>query len=229
MVLSSFRVFRVFRGFLFFMEARMRRSLLILILALLAPAFLSAADADKPLTRIAFGSCAHQDKPMPIWDSIVKQRPELFLALGDNIYADTDDMAVMRKKYAQLAAVPGYQALLKTCPVLAIWDDHDYGKNDAGVEYPKKEEAQQAYLDFYGVPADSPRRQQKGIYYAAMFGPPGKRVQFIMLDGRYFRTPLRRGKREPGMAATPYVPVTDPGATMLGEAQWTWLEAQRSE
>src|SRR2546426_6802750 len=87
-----------------------------------------AADADKkPLTRIAFGSCAHQDRPQPIWGPIVAARPELFLFVGDTIYADTTDMKVMRAKYAKLAAMPGYQKLLKTCPVLATWDDHDYG------------------------------------------------------------------------------------------------------
>ena len=26
--------------------------------------------ADKALTRIAFGSCAHQDKEQPIWDKV---------------------------------------------------------------------------------------------------------------------------------------------------------------
>src|SRR5436305_318514 len=90
-------------------------------LALLA-SVATAADTDKkPLTRIAFGSCAHQDRPQPIWGPIVATRPELFLFGGDAIYADTEDMKVMRAKYARLAAMPGYQKLLKTCPVLATW------------------------------------------------------------------------------------------------------------
>ena len=89
-------------------------------------------------------------------------RPELTLLLGDNIYADTLDMNVMRAKYAKLAAMPGFQLLRKTCPILATWDDHDLGANDAGGDYPKKDESQKVFLDFFGDPADSPRRHRPG-------------------------------------------------------------------
>src|SRR5262245_14595285 len=153
------------------------RRLPLVFIALMFPNAASAQDA--PLTRIAFGSCAHQERPQPIWDAILNLQPELFLWLGDNIYADTEDMAVLRKKYEQLAAIPGYQKLLKTCPVLAIWDDHDYGKNDAGAEYPKKVESQHVFLDFFGVPADDTRRKREGTYFATTLGPADKWLQFI--------------------------------------------------
>lgn len=45
-------------------------------------------DATKPLQKIAFGSCAMQFKPQPIWKAITRQSPDLFLFLGDNIYGD---------------------------------------------------------------------------------------------------------------------------------------------
>ena len=77
-------------------------------------------------------------------------QPELFLFLGDNIYADTENMDVMRAKYAKLAAMPGFKALRERCPILATWDDHDLGVNDGGSEYPRKEESQQVFLDFFG-------------------------------------------------------------------------------
>src|SRR5262249_22644216 len=115
--------------------------------------------------------------------------------------------------------------LLKTCPVLATWDDHDYGADDVGAEYPKKDESQQVFLDFFGVPKDSPRRTQKGVYHAALFGPPEKRLQVILFDTRYFRSPLKkRDKFIPNVG--PYIPNPDKTATMLGEAQWRWLEEQ---
>src|SRR5947207_14364078 len=123
----------------------------------------ASADDDKlVLNRIAFGSCARQDKPQPIWDAVVATKPDIFLSLGDNIYGDTQDMAVMKKKYDQLAAIPGWQKLKKTCPILAAWDDHDYGVHDGRAEYPKKDESQQLFLDFFGIPRDSPRRKQNG-------------------------------------------------------------------
>ncbi|MGV3723853.1 MAG: alkaline phosphatase D family protein [Actinomycetota bacterium] len=192
-----------------------------------ASAIRSAEEA--PLQRFAFGSCAKQDQPQPIWDAIVEARPQLFAMIGDNIYADTADMAVMWRKYQLLGAQPGFQKLKATCPVVATWDDHDYGLNDGGVEFAQKRESQQLFLDFFGVPNSSPRRQQEGVYHAETYGPAGRRTQLILLDTRYFRTPLQKGfvKGEVGEGRRGiYAPDPDPQATILGEAQWKWLEAQ---
>ena len=184
------------------------------------------SDETRVLSRIAFGSCARQDKPQPIWDAIVRQKPDIFLGLGDNIYGDTEDMAVLKEQYDMLAAIPGYQQLKKTCPILATWDDHDYGVNDGGASYPKKDESQQLFLDFFGVPKDAPRRTQKGIYHAEVFGPPDKRVQVILLDTRYFRSPLKKKPGKTFFREGPYEPSSDTTATILGEAQWKWLAQQ---
>jgi alkaline phosphatase D len=183
------------------------------------------AKEDSPLTRIALGSCARQTEPQPIWDSVVKAKPDLFLFLGDNIYGDSRDMNVLRAKYAQLAEKSGFQKLRTACPIFAIWDDHDYGANDAGAEYPMKVESQKLFLDFFGEPANSSRRRREGIYHAILFGPQGRRVQMILLDTRYFRGPLNAKPREPGKG-TRYLPNPDTSVTMLGEPQWKWLEEQ---
>jgi alkaline phosphatase D len=184
-----------------------------------------AGEAARPLQRIAFGSCSHQNKPLPIFDAVAAAKPDLFLHLGDVIYADTQDMQVMKAKYDKLAALPGWQKLLRTCPVFATWDDHDFGANDAGREYPRKVESQKLFLDFFKEPPDSPRRRRPGVYDARVYGPPGKQVQVILLDTRYFRSPLKKKAkfvREEG----PYVANTDPEATVLGAEQWKWLEEQ---
>jgi alkaline phosphatase D len=178
---------------------------------------------EKPVSRILFGSCIREDRPIPIFRSILRKRPELFIFLGDNIYADTTEMDVMRAKYEKLRVAPGFSSLLESCPVLATWDDHDYGANDAGAEYPKKIDSERIFLGFWKEPADSPRRKRPGVYDARVFGPEGKRVQVILLDTRYFRGPLATGEREVG---GPYVPNRDPNVTMLGAAQWKWLERQ---
>ncbi len=211
------------------MRISRRNVLLFTGLAALLPPSGTGADAaqmqKKPLQRIAFGSCAGQDQPQPIWEPIVGNKPDLFLFVGDNIYGDTEDMQVMRDKYARLGAQPGYKKLTATCPVLATWDDHDYGVNDGGAEYPKRRESQQVFLDFFGEPKNSPRRSREGVYDARVYGPPGKQVQIILLDTRYHRGPLKR--REPeNRALGPYVPNPDPAVTVLGDAQWRWLEAQ---
>ncbi|HEY2784736.1 MAG TPA: alkaline phosphatase D family protein [Fimbriiglobus sp.] len=196
-----------------------------------------ALPRDKPLVRIAFGSCADQDKPCPCWDAIAGFKPDVLLLLGDNIYADIEngrvvpaDAARVLEKYKVQAAVPGFRKVRNTIPILAVWDDHDYGKNDGGGDLPFKDLSQTYFLDFWGVPKDDPRRNLKGVYSARIIGPVGKRVQVILLDGRYHRSPLKKGARRamPGYSGTvaPYLPNTDPDATMLGEEQWTWLEEQ---
>jgi alkaline phosphatase D len=199
-----------------------RRSVLATaLLAFGTPAF--SADPTRPITKIVFGSCIKQDQRMPIFDAILREEPQLCLLLGDNIYADTDDMQVMKSKYARLAENPKFDRLRKACPILATWDDHDYGRNDAGADNPHRDAAQQVFVDFWNDPSDSPRRQRPGVYDAQMFGPEGRRVQVILLDTRYFRSPLKRGVRR---LAGPYLPDDDPAKTMLGEDQWRWLEQQ---
>ena len=181
------------------------------------PAIARAAD-EEILARIGFGSCAKQDQPQPIWQAVVAARPQRFVLLGDNIYGDTLDMDVLRAKYRQLGQQPGFQKLKAVCPLLATWDDHDYGGNDAGSDFPKKRESQQLFLDFFGAKPDDPRRSRPGVYSSYLFGPAGKRVQIILLDTRYFRSPLKAGfelgepgERRRGM----YAPNSDPEATIL--------------
>ncbi len=176
-----------------------------------------------PVARILFGSCVKQDRPMPIFETIVREDPELFIFLGDNIYADTTDMDVMRSKYAKLKADVGFARLLGSCPVLATWDDHDYGLNDAGADYVKRVDSQRIFVDFWGDAANSPRRTRPGVYDAHVYGPRGKRLQVILLDTRYFRGPLVKGERRVG---GPYYPSDDRSIPMLGEAQWKWLQKQ---
>ena len=192
-----------------------------------------AGDPAEPVksTVIAFGACAHENRPQPIWDAVVAAQPDLFIFTGDNIYADTNDMDVMRAKYAKLGAQPGYQKLLKTCPVLAVYDDHDFGVNDGGKNYPKRKESAEICLDFFGVPKDDPRRKHEGIYGSQITGDEGQRLQIILLDTRYFRDDLDRNnftaeERKAKDVVGWYQPTKDTTRTLIGEDQWEWLEKE---
>lgn len=80
-------------------------------------------------------------------------RPNLFVFMGDNVYADTRNMNVMWAQYTKLHHQTGYRKLQAQCPVLATWDDHVYGQNDAGADYPMKRESKRLFLDFFDVPS----------------------------------------------------------------------------
>ena len=196
----------------------------------------AARPENPPLQVIAFGSCAHQNRAQPIWESINAESADLFIFLGDNIYGDTEDMEVLQSRYEKLAAKPGFVELRKKTRTIAIWDDHDFGVDDGGVDYPMKEQSRAIMLDFWGEPDDSPRRNRdSGIYAAYKFGSAGRRVQVILLDLRWNRSPLEEtefGKKNIDRAAKnmgPYVPSDGPEAVLVGEPQWSWLEQQLRE
>lgn len=224
----------------------MKRWLLILLLAFDA----SSAFAHKallltePLQKIAFGSCAMQFMPQPIWKAIAGQSPDLFLFLGDNIYGDFDGKnpftptaETLTRDWNLLANQPGFKRFRQQVPIMATWDNHDYGKHNGGAEFKFKELTKTAFLDFFDEPGNSQRRLTPGIYDAKIIGPAGKRVQIILLDTRYFKGPFikdPRSKEEKAAAGivgsmANYVPNEDPKVTLLGQQQWAWLEDQLNQ
>jgi hypothetical protein len=110
------------------------------------------ASSDQPLERIAFGSCYKPEKQTLLWSEVKKLHPQLWIWLGDNFYNDwvggkyiafNSDPDAFSSGYEQLRKSQGMEALGELMPerVMATWDDHDFGKNDSGKEYPRKEEA----------------------------------------------------------------------------------------
>jgi len=192
-------------------------------------------EQESALSRIAFGSCAFQWAEQPILRAVVAAEPDLYLSLGDAIYGDFDGETTfdvtpesLREEWQELAENPDWQYLTANVPVMAVWDNHDYGHHSAGSEFPLKEESQEIFLDFFGEPADSERRTTPGIYTAETFGPVDRRVQVILLDTRYFKSPPALAERPEGAGGSlgKYAPNEDPEATLLGDAQWEWLEEQ---
>lgn len=197
------------------------------------PTPLPRLSPDTTLTRIAFGSCLDEEKPPPRWETIIDRNPDLFMMIGDNVYADSvggryvgPDLAAMASAYATLGSQPGFRKLRAAVPLLAVWDDHDYGVDDGGAFHPNKDDAKRLFADFFDVPVDDPMRSREGIYRSSIHGPVGRRVQIILLDTRWFRSELKRTDKlnEPGRQR--YLPDDDPAKTLLGEAQWQWLEQQ---
>ncbi len=170
---------------------------------------------------VAFGSCNKQDTENPFWDDILKENPDVWIWGGDNIYADTENMVEMKAMYQKQLNKPGYKALSTKVPVVGTWDDHDYGKNDGGVEFIKKKESQQLFLDFMGVPQQDKRRLQEGVYASHTFSHAGGNIKVLVLDTRYFRSDLEKDTTDSGRR---YKINTSPESTILGETQWQWLE-----
>jgi alkaline phosphatase D len=193
------------------------------------PAPLPSPAVNPLISRLALGSCMKQDRPVPILRTVMDWEPELFIWLGDNIYGDTHDMNVLEARYQQLAAKPLFAALRAKTPMVATWDDHDYGLNDAGSDYTKKEESKEIFLRFWNEPEESERRQRPGIHTSYTFTDPTlkKSLQVIMLDTRTFRTPLT--KNTTSSYKNDYRPDSSPANTFLGADQWNWLKSRLQE
>jgi alkaline phosphatase D len=152
----------------------------------LTPMWTRTAPAGRAPFRVAFGSCArHQlDAEQAIFGSIAAANPDVFLWLGDNIYADSAVDWVFAEDYRRQRGITATWPLMRTVPQLAIWDDHDFGLNNSDSTNPARAASYAAFRNYwanpsYGLP-DAP-----GVFFSYAYGG----VDFFMLDGRYYRTP----------------------------------------
>jgi alkaline phosphatase D len=162
---------------------------------------------DKPAkVTIALGSCADEDaSTRAVWTRMAAENADAVILGGDTPYIDSTNLAKQRSRHRAFAAVTEYQSLLSTRPFWSTWDDHDFGKNDADGNLPGKENSRQAFLEYraqaqYGT-------GKEGIYTSFRWGP----IEFFIIDARWW------AYTGPSFA--------DPKQkTLLGKAQWEWLQ-----
>lgn len=159
--------------------------------------------------RVAFGSCCRiqYDRDQRIFDAVRQLEPDLFLWLGDNIYADSDQGQALSDLYTRQRVVDTLEPLLRSTPQLATWDDHDFGFNDSDGLSLFKAESLRLFRSYWANPSYG-SDGAPGIWFQQSYGG----VDFFVLDGRYHRTP----------SGTPDTPTK----TMLGAAQKAWLKAE---
>lgn len=200
-----------------------------------APRGAALPSADAVLTRILVASCFDEEKEDSVtMRTVAAQEADLFLMIGDNVYGDMDgrnyinnqpDLDELRESFRDLAAREDFQLVRAKHPMMVAWDDHDYGANDAGREFPFRRLAERIHERFWGLENEDVGAWP-GTYYSRSFGPEGQRVQIIMLDTRFFRSPLTRTDEWGKPGKERYIPSTSEGQDMLGNDQWTWLENQ---
>jgi alkaline phosphatase D len=136
---------------------------------------------------------------------------------GDAVYLESEPgtanslehkLAVQRRLFERMQTIEPYRRFAAEVPIIGTWDDHDYGLGNAGSEFLGKIESQKNYLDFLREPADSPRRNQAGVYESYTCGPAEKRVKIYLLDTRFHRD------------------AHGPDGDMLGAEQWAWLKSE---
>lgn len=155
------------------------------------------ADGPTSLT-VAFGSCTRSGSNGAVFDTIRGLGPDLYVATGDLHYGNIgdDDSDAFLVRYDDVLTAPAQAALYREVPVAYVWDDHDYGPNDADASSPSRDAARRAYRQ--AVPhAPLPAGPSGAIYQAFTVG----RLRFVMTDTRSERTE----------------------SSMLGQEQLDWL------
>ncbi|MDP1554050.1 MAG: alkaline phosphatase D family protein [Hyphomonas sp.] len=198
-----------------------------------APAGVPLPESSTALSRILVASCLDEEKEASAaMRSIAGEEADLFLMIGDNVYGDRDGPAYvnnqpeldeLRESFRDLAAREDFRAVRAKFPMMVAWDDHDYGANDAGREFPFRRLAERIHERFWGLENEDVGAWP-GTYYARAFGPEGQRTQVIVLDTRFFRSALTPTEEWGKKGKERYMPSADPEQDMLGNDQWTWLE-----
>jgi alkaline phosphatase D len=138
---------------------------------------------------LSFGSCNRQTKPQVYWETIGSLRPTHFLWLGDAVYLKGRTIGKLEAAYQNQTNNEHYSNFVRSVTVDGVWDDHDYGVNDAGKHAQFKPDRTRLYLQFlqYGA-SDAPvEYDHDGIYHSFITGLSGAKVKVIFLDARSFR------------------------------------------
>jgi alkaline phosphatase D len=185
-------------------------------------------DPSRTLTRIIFASCAQQNEDQSIWNRVADESADLVIYLGDNVYGDVrsndPSLPELKAAYMRLSMSEPFARVRAAAPLLTVWDDHDMGMNDGGGDYPLKEQSEKLFEYVWDVKDE--RAARPGVYGAWIIGEAGRRVQVIMLDTRYFRSPLKPSDDVGARGKERWLPDADPAKTMLGAEQWAWLEGE---
>jgi alkaline phosphatase D len=165
------------------------------------------------------GHCRDVEDGYRIFDAMAARAPQLFLFLGDTIYADQTcgnrphaagadfearTLAQFHAKHRYNRADRLVQRVFRRTPVFAVWDDHEVGNNFAGHEHPLMPLGRQAFLDYWPIagPGDDGTRMYRSVRW-------GRHVEIFIVDTRQYRSP--NGAPD------------GPSKTMLGREQRTWL------
>ncbi|MCS6837907.1 MAG: alkaline phosphatase family protein [Bdellovibrionaceae bacterium] len=180
------------------------------------------------IRRIAFGSCMDQHYAQPVWEALNRDQVDLFIGLGDLVYASAPADKPMGKAYLeQIEKNPQLIEFRKKVPWLGVWDDHDFGINDGGGHHPEYSEAKSLLMAFLPNSAKvMPPEEEKGVYHSVILGNKPQTLQIIFLDTRTHRSPLLPHPEAKNNPKLRYSPSDDPQARFLSEEQWAWLEQE---
>ena len=164
--------------------------------------------ADGPFSfRLAFASCASTASNHRIFDTIREATPDLFVHMGDLHYLNIsrNDSDAFRRAYDRVLDSPRQSALYRATPIAYMFDDHDFGSDNADSTWASRAAAEAVYKE--NVPHYPLATGAETLQQSFSIG----RVRVIVTDTRSARTPPTIAREQ---------------RTMLGAAQLAWLESE---
>ena len=181
----------------------------------------------KPAPDFSFltGSCAYFNEPVfdrpgkpyggdsSIFETMAKENAAFMIWLGDNWYTREADYASewgLWYRASHDRSLPVLQIFLKAMPHYAIWDDHDYGPNDADKTYYLKDASRNVFMNYWANPSYG--QNGEAIYSKISYGD----CDFFLMDDRWYRS---ADDMEPLVDGKP-----NPDKRMWGKKQLDWLK-----
>jgi len=155
-----------------------------------------ALNPDKRSLKFAICSCMHDRHHDPeIWKDLLAQSPDVIFFIGDSTYADQEAQlageaapATLWRRFSESRDTLEIYHHKRLVPILAVWDDHDFGNNDTNSEdYPFVKESQKNFLTFFPQNPEYCRYLERGPGISSCFSFRGQQV--LLLDDRSFRLP----------------------------------------
>jgi len=154
------------------------------------PAFRTfPARGQKVKFQVGFGGGArYVPARESMWSTIAGVHPLAFLFLGDNVYIDAPGKPdVQRAHYYRRQSRPEFRRLTASSAIYAIYDDHDFGRNDTkGGRDPDKpawkRQSLKVFAENWANPSYGGGDAHPGCWFQVSIGD----VDVWMLDQRYY-------------------------------------------
>lgn len=161
--------------------------------------FKTLLQKDKNALKFALVSCMKETRhDGKLWQDLFANSPDVIFFIGDSVYADSasnedpmlKEAATPQKlwtKFVEARMILDAYFNQKLIPIFAVWDDHDFGLNNATSDYPYVKQSQENFMSFFAQDESHCSYLQRGpgVGSAVKFGSQ----LFFLLDDRSYRQP----------------------------------------
>lgn len=152
--------------------------------------FFKALDTQKKNPKIAMASCMSdffKKASTIMWAKLQSHKPDVVFLIGDTCYADQGSDGTQLgfwTRYAETRSRINMFRHQTLTPILAAWDDHDFGKNNGDSSFGQRTFMLELFSTWWLHPEE--KNYRRGLGVSQVFSAFGQK--FYFMDCRYYRT-----------------------------------------